>query len=162
MHMSPTSVREAPQPFQSISSIVLVQHSPPVIESDRSGMVRFAEGLTTHEEPLQPSIENGSAAKTTGDHEISPTTPGVDDTPYIRFAIDQLTRDEELLGSRVTGAASEESYPVDRIISDEGLGYYRHGQQSSRDAKRPPDHVNKSSVPSCELKRQSGKFFFRF
>ena len=42
------------------------------------------------------------------DREGSPTTPGVDDTPYIRFALDQLTRDEEVRGSRRypgTGAA---------------------------------------------------------
>ncbi|KAK5270959.1 hypothetical protein LTR96_004237 [Exophiala xenobiotica] len=30
--------------------------------------------------------------------EMSPPTPGVDDTPYIRFAIEQLTRDEDVLG----------------------------------------------------------------
>ena len=34
------------------------------------------------------------------DLEGSPPTPGVDNTPYIRFAIDQLTRDEEVRGSR--------------------------------------------------------------
>ena len=30
--------------------------------------------------------------------EMSPPTPGVDDTPYIRFAIDQLTADEDVMG----------------------------------------------------------------
>ncbi|KIX01949.1 uncharacterized protein Z518_07888 [Rhinocladiella mackenziei CBS 650.93] len=30
--------------------------------------------------------------------EMSPPTPGVDDTPYIRFAIEQLTRDEDVTG----------------------------------------------------------------
>ncbi|KAB8356434.1 hypothetical protein FH972_024017 [Carpinus fangiana] len=51
-------------------------------------------------------------------------SPGTDDTPYIRFAIDQLTRDEEVRGSRAyphpsTGA----EYSADRKIYDEGLGY---------------------------------------
>lgn len=32
------------------------------------------------------------------------TTPGLDDTPYIRFAIDQLTRDEEIRGTRTYAA----------------------------------------------------------
>ncbi|KAI9833290.1 MAG: hypothetical protein M1819_003685 [Sarea resinae] len=50
-------------------------------------------------------------------------TPGVDDTPYIRFAIDQLTRDEEVSADGRASRASEASYPVDRIIPDEGLGY---------------------------------------
>lgn len=34
------------------------------------------------------------------DREASPPTPGMDDTPYIHFALDQLTRDEEVRGSR--------------------------------------------------------------
>lgn len=52
--------------------------------------------------------------------QTSPPTP-VDDTPYIRFAIDQLTRDQEL--QRPATAASSDSYPVERIIADDGLGY---------------------------------------
>lgn len=34
------------------------------------------------------------------DREANAPTPGVDDTPYVRFAIDQLTVDEEVRGSR--------------------------------------------------------------
>ena len=53
--------------------------------------------------------------------DISPPTPGVDDTPYIQFAIDQLTRDEELLGrSRPhPGAApTEDSFSERRVTRD--------------------------------------------
>ena len=85
------------------------------------------------------------------DSDISPTTPGVDDTPYIRFAIDQLTRDEELLGPRRHGAPSEESYPVDRIIPDEGLGYYGHGGRSTR-RERPPPNPTTNNPKSRELR----------
>ena len=43
----------------------------------------------------------------------SPPTP-VDDTPYIRFAIDQLTRDEEIRGAqKPRSEASSDSYPVE-------------------------------------------------
>lgn len=55
---------------------------------------------------------------------ISPPTPGVDDTPYIQFAIEQLTRDEEVgaaLGSHPPVGPSRASYPVERIIPDEQL-----------------------------------------
>ena len=38
----------------------------------------------------------------------------MDDSPYIRFAIDQLTRDEELLGRSRRPTESEDSYPVRR------------------------------------------------
>ncbi|OAL57013.1 hypothetical protein IQ07DRAFT_497830 [Pyrenochaeta sp. DS3sAY3a] len=75
------------------------------------------------------------------DSESLATTPGQDTTPYIRFAIDQLTRDEEVRGSRVypqvrpTVAASvqeedEDDYPVERIISDDGLGYMAQEQRT--------------------------------
>ncbi len=64
---------------------------------------------------------------------LRPPTPGLDDTPYIRFAIDQLTRDEELTGRRRDGSGeSEASFPVERIVPDEGLGYY------TREARPPP------------------------
>lgn len=147
---SPVASRDALQPDPSISSIVLVRQSPPTIEPASSGAVRFAEGPTTLEDTLPPVSEEGSPSRVIPDHDISPTTPGVDDTPYIRFAIDQLTRDEELLGSRVQRAPSEESYPVDRIISDEGLGYFGHDRQPSQDGKRSSDHDMKSSDPPCE------------
>jgi hypothetical protein len=62
--------------------------------------------------------------------ESQATTPGHDTTPYIRFAIDQLTRDEDVRGSRiypeVRPAAQDDDdddYPVERIIPDNGLGY---------------------------------------
>lgn len=45
--------------------------------------------------------------------EISPPTPGNDDTPYIQFAIDQLTRDEELMGRRRDGIPSGDVSPIE-------------------------------------------------
>ncbi|KAE8444342.1 hypothetical protein EG329_000652 [Mollisiaceae sp. DMI_Dod_QoI] len=53
----------------------------------------------------------------------SPPTP-IDDTPYIRFAIDQLTRDEDIRAiQRPSTTTSSDSYPVERIVPDNGLGY---------------------------------------
>ncbi|KAL3420231.1 phosphoribosylaminoimidazole-succinocarboxamide synthase [Phlyctema vagabunda] len=55
-----------------------------------------------------------------------PPTPSNDDTPYIRFAIDQLTREEEIRTlERQTSGSSADSYPVARIISDHRPGYQR-------------------------------------
>jgi hypothetical protein len=54
----------------------------------------------------------------------STPTPGIDDTPYIRFALDQLTRDEDIRAAqRLSATNSSDSYPVERIIPDYGLGY---------------------------------------
>lgn len=74
------------------------------------------------------------------------TTPGMDSTPYIRFAIDQLTRDEEVRGSRmyplgheddyVEDEGEEDDYPVERIVSDESLGYMAREEQTQRRLSR--------------------------
>ncbi|KAJ8067873.1 hypothetical protein OCU04_003460 [Sclerotinia nivalis] len=60
----------------------------------------------------------------------SPPTPNTDDTPFIRFAIDQLTRDEEARrearraqqleqGQQPTDSQSSEEYPVERLIPND-------------------------------------------
>jgi hypothetical protein len=55
------------------------------------------------------------------------TTPGVDDTPYIRFAIDQLTRDEEVRGSRRYRNAAppndRSEGQTERAVADEEPAY---------------------------------------
>ncbi len=63
--------------------------------------------------------------------QISPPTPGVDDTPYIHFAIEQLTRDEEVT---YEDGGSEASYPVER---DATLGY--HPARIPKPQKKRPD-----------------------
>ncbi|KAK0661545.1 hypothetical protein DIS24_g2649 [Lasiodiplodia hormozganensis] len=82
------------------------------------------------------------------DSESVSTTPGVDDTPYIRFAIDQLTRDEEVRGSRKYPAgarASAEDYPTQRLVSPETVGYVpqapnyeAYDDTPERNPSRPP------------------------
>ncbi|TKX23144.1 hypothetical protein C1H76_4692 [Elsinoe australis] len=60
-----------------------------------------------------PNLAMSSAAKDLN-REPSPPTPGVDDTPYIHFALDQLTRDEEVRGSRMyPGKRTYQPSPVD-------------------------------------------------
>ncbi|EKG11659.1 hypothetical protein MPH_11152 [Macrophomina phaseolina MS6] len=79
------------------------------------------------------------------DSESLSTTPGVDDTPYIRFAIDQLTRDEEVRGSRKYPAAgrgsSTQDYPVQPLIPQEPVGYVPQNPTydvPERNPSRPP------------------------
>jgi hypothetical protein len=77
------------------------------------------------------------------DANSSITTPGQDTTPYIRFAIDQLTRDEEVRGSRVYPQVEQpiaddddDDYPVDRIVPDHGLGYMAQEQATQQRMSR--------------------------
>ena len=108
------------------------------------------------------------------------TTPGQDTTPYIRFAIDQLTRDEEVRGSRmyplededfVEGVEeSDDDYPVERIVSDENLGYMAKEQRTqqrlsqhipqkqpsqSRKARHHPEHSVASSAAARQYQNQT-------
>lgn len=76
------------------------------------------------------------------------TTPGMDDTPYIRFAIDQLTRDEEVRGSRTYPKQPvEDNYPVERHVPDEGLGYAA-AQPPIPPEKNPQRRENRQSTQS--------------
>lgn len=61
------------------------------------------------------------------DLEPSPPTPTVDDTPFIRFAIEQLTRDEDVRAAagRPLTSTSSNTASVERLVHDQGLGYYR-------------------------------------
>lgn len=105
-----------------------IQNPKPSVFED--GEVRKSKSVTA----------DGPPSRERTNSEVSPPTPGLDDTPYIRFAIDQLSRDEELLGRRRQGAASEDSYPVGRIAPEEDMSYRSTGhkrQHSDHEMKRP-------------------------
>ena len=144
---SGVAIQEHPQSEATIPTIRKVKPSPPDVAISAPTVVRFEQSQEIKRKPV--SGEGMVSQRTATDNDVSPTTPGLDDTPYIRFAIDQLTRDEELLGPRRQDTISEASYPVDRIIPDEGLGYYGHGERSTRhdrEPSKPP--VGSSESPS--------------
>lgn len=131
---SAAASRDALQSNLSVASTKPAKLSPPDhVESLTA--VKFSETQRVKEKPLS---REAFRAQQVADSEISPTTPGLDDTPYIQYAIEQLTRDDARPGRR-QGAPSDESYPVDRIVFDEGLGYYGHSQRSTRHEREAPD-----------------------
>ncbi|KAL8694248.1 MAG: hypothetical protein Q9218_001074 [Villophora microphyllina] len=96
------------------------------------------------------------SGKPSSQEPISPPTPGVDDTPYIQFAIEQLTRDEEVneaMKPRLHGSPSQESYSVERIVPDErlrlqqGLQSGDHGRSPSQALRRPSD-ASLTAIPA--------------
>lgn len=99
---------------------------------ERSNSVRFGSTQVNEISPQPRQIQDPRA-------HISSTTPGVDDSPYLRFAIDQLTRDEEVAGvGRHGSVASAPDYSVERIVPDENLGYYyRSGPTTVEIGKQP-------------------------
>lgn len=50
---------------------------------------------------------------------MSPPTPGVDDSPYIRFAIEQLTRDEDVMGHGRHGSMAGNGHATMKPVPDE-------------------------------------------
>lgn len=94
--------------------------------------VRFSKTRSTRHIPSETTAKSPE--------DVSPPTPNMDDRPFIRFAIDQLTRDEELTGQGRQGSITSTDYPVQRIIPDEGLGYYKApaAAQSQQPRKQPP------------------------
>lgn len=97
-----------------------------------------------------------SSDRPSNNEPISPPTPGVDDTPYIQFAIEQLTRDEEVketIKPRLHGAPSQESYSVDRVVPDERLRLQQGFQSGDRRQApfQPTRRFSGSSGKHCSI-----------
>ncbi|GAD92377.1 hypothetical protein AOR_1_260084 [Paecilomyces variotii No. 5] len=60
--------------------------------------------------------------------------PGTQDMPYIRFAIEQLTRDEEVAGVGRQDSTASTDYPVDRF---HGEGSLSHTPEPSKEPPTP-------------------------
>lgn len=84
--------------------------------------------------------------------QLSPPTPGVDDTPYIRFAIEQLTFDEELMGRGRHSSSEYPQQPVHQVSNGQPLqnNQVLRSQQPSR---QPPQRPFNFPRPSSEGRR---------
>ena len=84
----------------------------------------------------------------------SPPTPGVDDGPYIKFALDQLTRDEELMGHGRQGSVTSGDYPVHRLIGDQGLGYVGPPAPPSHPPQQPGQSPQEHKIKRKPLRSE--------
>ena len=142
---------QAKQSEATIPTIRPVKHKDPADED-----LEKATTSGEHKVRRKPISSSSSQSETTimrrPIDEVSPPTPGVDDTPYIQFAIDQLTRDEEVAGPRHEGLGSEASYPVDRIVPDQGLGYYDQSLRGQYpDPERRRQDSPRKSLPTYSI-----------
>ena len=135
------SPHENPEQLQSEATLPTTRAVRPQELGQRTMGVTFDESQTMRRKRVPP---NERISWNPSGGEISPPTPGVDDAPYIRFAIDQLTRDEDILGRRRRAAReSQDSILVSPVVPDEGLasqGQGRRGTPPHRDVWRtfPP------------------------
>ncbi|KAL1892902.1 hypothetical protein Sste5346_006795 [Sporothrix stenoceras] len=103
---------------------------PPVQESDDAAPLAFTGGLGLSMAPSVafPAFVNpGQQFKDAVAREASNVTPGIDDTPYILYALDALTGNITAPTDAMAGDGSgskHNSFPF-RHIPDDGLGYYR-------------------------------------
>lgn len=111
--------RSSEQERQAIATTAAVA-GPSVSNSVRrkpvpvSPVMEQRESLASRATGDLSNVQARSSVARGFDRDESPPTPGVDDTPYIHFALDQLTRDEEVRGSRRylgPGRDSDGNYP---------------------------------------------------
>jgi hypothetical protein len=135
-------------------------HSTISTKPAESEMTLPVRAVAAHPAPLNfrrsQAIEPQVAAATLYReiYDMSPPTPGIDESPYIRFAIEQLTRDEELSGRARQGSISSAEYPVERIIPDEGLGYYTAPGPKIQAPAPAPRQPKRAAAPPQVTERQ--------
>lgn len=81
-------------------------------------------------------------------------TPGIDNTPFIRFGLNQLTIDEEVAG-RGRYSSTNGDYNVNRVVSDQNLGYYQPGNLP--DNPPPPARISGNSRKHSRLSTRRPK-----
>ncbi|KIW45562.1 uncharacterized protein PV06_03943 [Exophiala oligosperma] len=86
--------------------------------------------------------------------EMSPPTPGVDDTPYIRFAIEQLTRDEDVMGRGRNSTASAYHQPRSPILFRAESGSDSPPDSTPSPPPPSPPHQEPFSEPGFQVRRK--------
>lgn len=105
------------------------------------GIRRKPVPSTVIENPNSPTQPEGSIVADRSRYYSSPPTPGPHDDQYVRFALDQLTRDEEVRGSR-RYADSERARSVNPLYPLNTSMVQPSSQQNA------PRHENRNSAPA--------------
>lgn len=102
--------------------------------------VRFGQDRVI---PMSPRSE--SSRRIPSDLATPAPTPGVDDSPYVHYAIDQLTRDGEY--SSLARQDSVDHYPASRLVWDDQLGcFIRAPDSPPQTPVQPPERPVPPSV----------------
>ncbi|KAE8328410.1 hypothetical protein BDV39DRAFT_173963 [Aspergillus sergii] len=123
--------------------------------SPAASTVRSVQDREVH---MSPMMESTSRQVPSDSYAGPPPTPGMDDVPYIRYAINQLTREEDSRSLRRPSSVASEDYPAERLIWDEGLGYFIRSPEANNTppAQQPllqhpsPEPVERSLQESVE------------
>ncbi|KAL9102491.1 MAG: hypothetical protein Q9163_002356 [Psora crenata] len=118
----------------------------------------ISEDDATKRKPVSSSSSVGTVIRRPMS-ETSPPTPGVDDTPYIQFAIEQLTRDEEITGPRRQSHGSEANYPVERIIPNQYGDKRNPGPPAIPTSDNPRILSAEKYPPSIEPPAETSRYY---
>ncbi len=153
-YQTPPSHMRSPKASQEmLSSEVTIPTIRPVRQEAQPNITQRPPGVhfrATHTVKRKPVSSEGIITQRTKQAPQSPPTPGVDDTPYIRFAIDQLTRDEEVVGPRQPEAVNEVS-STERTTQNNGPVSDWQDNRSSRHDRHSSDTVIRHINQPCEF-----------
>ncbi|KAG8534196.1 uncharacterized protein KY384_001040 [Bacidia gigantensis] len=157
-HMRPDT-KDSQQSEKTLPTIRPVKEK--VVGFDERSTGAATEGLTIKRKPVSSSSSDGTVIRRSM-NDLSPPTPGVDDTPYIHFAIDQLTRDEEVVGSRSHSIShsisGDEAYPTEGDVEKQ-----RHQRRIPHPPPIPPSSEPRSSpIENVLVPTQPAKETFRY
>jgi Protein of unknown function (DUF3433) len=121
--------------------------------------VRFSEDANARNIPRKTVPSNTSQPTdmpTWQQHSRAGTspTPGADDTPYIHFAIDQLTRDEELLGRSRDARGSPDMLPVPPSAAVADVSPVSSDDERGRLEVRNADVHQDSASPAADATKE--------
>ncbi|KAE8390919.1 hypothetical protein BDV23DRAFT_172019 [Aspergillus alliaceus] len=124
-HLAPPVVASTSRPAHHVKMPSDNKNAPSPVRStirsvqDREAHTSLMTESTSRQVPRDSSYAGPSPA------------PAMDNVPYLRFAINQLTRDEDTRSLRRPSSVTSEDYPVERLVWDEGLGYFIRSPEAS-------------------------------
>ncbi|KAL2850703.1 hypothetical protein BJY01DRAFT_233094 [Aspergillus pseudoustus] len=97
---------------------------------------------------LGATLDGGGGGTVRDSYAGREPTPGVDDSPYIRFAISQLTREGENGNHRRSSESGSESTPTGNLLWDGNLGHFVRSTipPTPQQQQLPPERSPQDSV----------------
>ncbi|KAL5002438.1 hypothetical protein BDV10DRAFT_157959 [Aspergillus recurvatus] len=132
------------------AAVPRAEHSPIRQPEQRETFVTQIDSTTQSSEDrnvhLGRSMDGASGEPVRDSYAGREPTPGMDDSPYIRFAINQLTREGEEDYPRRSEESGYESSPPERLVWDGSLGHFVRAVTPAPQQQSPPQRDPQVSI----------------
>ncbi|KAJ9257228.1 hypothetical protein DTO195F2_5570 [Paecilomyces variotii] len=108
---------------------------PPTAEEEEMTPRQPGRGIGDAEIRRSGVLSDAKVSETCSSPDNAIRPPGTQDIPYIRFAIEQLTRDEEVAGVGRQNSTVSTDYPGERFVGDGS--YFSHTPEPSKEPPNP-------------------------